>query len=321
MKKTVFLLTICVVIVSGTWAAHDDQKLRTQAQGYFQVLPEVPKLSAKQQALVKLGEKLYHETALSINRTQSCASCHSVRDYSGVDHQATSKGALGQRGDRNAPTVFNAVHQTVQFWDGRAADLKEQAGGPILNPIEMALPDEKTALNRINELKAYQPLIKAAYGISQLTEYTQITEPLAQYQATLKTSDRFDDWLAGDSKALTTVEKEGLYQFMTVGCVACHNGALLGGNSFQKLGVVKAYPNQKDLGRYELTKNPKDKMFFKVPMLRNIGRTGPYFHDGSQKTLEDAVKTMATYQLGRELKPEQLAQITAFLRSLDDKNA
>lgn len=320
MHRTIFFI-IGLWLSFSTWADSSDQALRKKAENFFATIPEIPEMTKRQEALRVLGERLYHEKSLSINRTQSCASCHSIDNLTGVDNKPTSLGALGKPGDRNTPTVFNAVHQSVQFWDGRAANLQEQAGGPILNPVEMALPDEKTAIERINTLPAYQSLVQAAYGAPKITSYQQITEPLAQYQATLKTDDRFDDWLKGDTKALSALEKQGLETFINVGCVSCHNGALLGGNSFQKMGLVKTYPNQNDQGRYELTKDPKDKMFFKVPMLRNVGRTAPYFHDGSKKTLEDAIKAMSKHQLGRTLEPQQVSAITAFLRSLDDKNA
>ncbi len=320
-KKTICLALSSLCLCSLVLAKHDEQALRNRANKLFEVIPPVPALTSKQKALATLGEKLYHEKALSINQSQSCASCHAVDNFTGVDHQVTSTGALGKIGERNAPTVFNAVHQTAQFWDGRAANLKEQAGGPILNPIEMALPDEKTALERINRIKTYQPLIEFAYNQSSLTEYEQITQALAQYQATLKTNDRFDDWLRGDNQALSTLEKQGLFNFMETGCANCHHGALLGGNSFQKLGAHTPYPDQSDQGRYGLTKNQKDKMYFKVPMLRNVGQTSPYFHDGSQKTLADAVRSMGVYQLGQELSSEKVKSIVAFLRSLDDKQA
>ena len=270
---------------------------------------------------VALGRSLFFEKNISANGTQSCNSCHAVDDRrGGVDNEPTSPGAFGKRGGRNSPTVLNAGFHIAQFWDGRAATLEDQAKGPVLNPGEMAMPSEAEVLKRLGTSHKYQKAFKEAFpGEEKPITYDNFAKAVAAFERTLRTQDRFDDFLKGDDKALTAAELKGLDTFLTVGCTTCHNGPLLGGNGYKKLGVLNEYADKSDKGRIEVTKEEYDEFVFKVPSLRNIAITAPYFHNGSQKTLEEAVKSMAWLQLGKELKPEEVGDIAAFLKALTDK--
>ena len=268
---------------------------------------------------VALGKKLYLDKRLSKDNDISCNSCHRLDSF-GVDNEPTSPGHKGQRGGRNSPSSFNAALHATQFWDGRAETVEKQALGPILNPGEMAMPSEQAVIDRLTADKALvAEFAKAFPGEKNPVTYTNVGKAIGAFERTLITPSRFDDYLKGDSSALTAEEKKGAELFVQTGCVACHNGATFGGNSFQKLGVVKPYPS-KDLGRYEVTKNEADKLMFKVPSLRNVAKTGPYFHDGSVKTLDQAVSLMAEHQLGRQLSAEQVQEIVTFLNSLTAKD-
>ncbi len=268
----------------------------------------------------KLGERLFLEKRLSQNNSQSCNSCHPVDNKrGGVDNEPTSPGAFGKRGGRNSPTVLNAGFQVAQFWDGRAEDLEAQAKGPILNPIEMAMPSPAEVISRLKAAPEYKELFAKAFPTEkEPINYDHVARAIAAFERTLVTHDRFDDWQKGADRALATQELRGLNLFLNTGCTTCHNGPLLGGNQYQKLGLVNPYETG-DSGRFEVTKDESDKQKFKVPMLRNVALTGPYFHDGTQKTLENAAKKMAWHQLGKELADNECADIAAFLRSLTDK--
>lgn len=270
--------------------------------------------------LVKLGERLYFEKRLSANNSISCNSCHRVdQNRGGVDNEATSPGAFGKRGGRNSPTVLNAAFQSAQFWDGRAENLEAQAKGPILNPIEMAMSADNEVISRLRGLTEYEELFAKAFpGRENNINYDNVARAIAAFERTLITRDRFDDFLKGDDQALAPTELSGLKLFLETGCTACHSGPTLGGSQFQKIGLIHKYETP-DIGRYEATKNEEDKYKFKVPMLRNIAITGPYFHDGKLKTLEETVKTMAWLQLDKQLPDEQIRDLTAFLNTLTDK--
>lgn len=272
-------------------------------------------------AMIKLGEKLYFEKRMSINGKQSCNDCHRVdNNFAGVDHEATSPGAEGKRGDRNSPTTLNAGFHFAQFWDGRAKDLEEQAKGPVLNPVEMAMPTEAEVIKRLNEDKEYPKLFKAAFpGEEKPINYDTFARAIAAFERTLITRDRFDDFLKGDDKAITAIELKGLDLFLNTGCITCHTGPTIGGNMYQKIGVIHPYPNQKDLGRIKITNEEWDELRFKVPSLRNVAITWPYFHDGNVAQLNEAVKQMAYMQLGKELTKDEVEALTAFLNAMTDK--
>lgn len=299
----------------------EEQELLTKASSIFGVLPnKMPGSENDTPELIELGKKLYFETKLSVNNTMSCNTCHDINNLAGVDNKPTSPGALpGKIGTRNTPTVFNAGFQFAQFWDGRSPDLKDQAKGPILNPVEMAMPNEKEVEKVISSIPEYQEMFKKAYpNDKKPITFDNIANAIAAFERTLVSKSRFDEWITGNKTALTDEEKVGLKHFIEVGCITCHTGPLFGGNIYQKMGLVKPYYNTKDLGRYEVTKQESDKFMFKVAMLRNVELTFPYFHDGSVNKLEDAVKIMADINLGKQLTDEQLRTIVAFLKSLTD---
>ncbi len=268
------------------------------------------------QAKVELGRMLYFENRLSKSQKFSCNSCHRL-DRFGVDNEATSEGHKGQRGNRNSPTVFNAALHMAQFWDGRAADVEAQAKGPVLNPVEMAMPDEGTVVKTLKSMPEYVALFAKAFpGVKDPVTYDNMAKAIGAFERKLVTPSRWDKFLAGDKTALTEQEQAGLAKFLDAGCAGCHSGTLLGGSSYQKLGAAHAYPGLKDEGRSKISKNEGEKFYFKVPSLRNIDKTAPYYHDGSVKTLDEAVNRMAEFQLGQKLAPADAAAIVTWLRSL-----
>lgn len=316
--KRFFIIVATATAMSGAVVVHADA-LQKQAGQIFGVLPKtMPGAEADSAEMIALGEKLYMDKRLSVNDSQSCNSCHNVTDNGpGVDNTKFSPGAIkGKFGGRNAPTVWNAGFQLAQFWDGRSEDLKAQAKGPILNPVEMAMPSEVAVVKKIAAIGGYQAAFKKAFNADDAITYDNLAHAIAAFERTLITEDRFDQYMSGDQQALNDQEKTGLQAFINTGCAACHNGSTLGGNMYQKLGLVNAYDNQADQGRFDLTKNDADKMFFKVPMLRDVARTTPYFHDGSVKTLNEAVKQMAWLQTGRQLDDKTTDDIVAFLSAL-----
>lgn len=262
-----------------------------------------------------LGKMLYFDARLSKNQDVSCNSCHKL-DAFGVDGAATSEGHKKQRGGRNAPTVLNAALHFRQFWDGRMADVEEQATGPIQNPIEMA-SNEKLVVAVLSSIPEYVDAFAKAFPDekSPIT-LKNVGVAIGAFERKLVTPARLDKYLAGDKGALTEAELVGATVFVRTGCGACHSGPLLGGGMYQKAGVVRPWPNQKDQGRFEVTKLEDDRLKFKVPSLRNVEKTAPYFHDGATATLDDAVRAMASHQLGKELTPAEVASIVAFLGTL-----
>lgn len=295
--------------------------LRKQALELLAPLPAtMPGAEKDSPALVKLGRELYFEKALSQNQSQSCNSCHQVDNHrGGVDNEATSPGAFGKRGGRNSPTTLNAGFQFAQFWDGRAADLAAQAKGPVLNPVEMAMPHEAEVVSRLKGMEKYKELFAKAFPAGgEVITYDNMARAIAAFERTLVTQDRFDDFLKGADTALSAKEQQGLHLFLTLGCTTCHYGPVLGGQAYQKVGLVNPFPTE-DKGRSEITKDEDDQFKFKVPMLRNIAITQPYFHKGQIATLEEAVRKMGWHQLGKELNESEVQSLVAFLQSLTDK--
>lgn len=265
---------------------------------------------------VELGRMLYYENRISKSHQFSCNSCHMLDKY-GVDNEPTSDGHRGQRGDRNSPTVYNAAVHFVQFWDGRAADVEEQAKGPVLNPVEMAMPDEKTVVATLKSMPQYVEMFRKAFPQDKdPVNYENMARAIGAFERKLMTPSRWDRFLQGDKSALTDAEKAGFLKFVDTGCATCHMGACAGGTMYQKLGVAKPYPGLKDEGRAKVTKRAEDRFYFKVPGLRNVEKTWPYFHDGSVKTLEEAVKLMAEYELGKSLSAADAASIVTWLKTL-----
>lgn len=264
---------------------------------------------------VELGKKLYFDPRLSKSGFISCNSCHNL-SMGGSDNLKSSIGHNWQQGPINAPTVLNASLNVAQFWDGRAADLKAQAGGPIANPGEMAFT-HTLAINVLTSIPEYVMEFKRVFGKDKIT-IDEVTQAIAEFEKTLVTPNApFDQWLLGDKDALNTEELAGYKLFKESGCVACHNGEAVGGNSFQKMGVMEAYEAKSPAeGLSAVTGKDADRFKFKVPTLRNVEMTYPYFHDGEAETLTEAVDVMGRLQLGKKFSGRENAQIVAFLKSL-----
>jgi cytochrome c peroxidase len=266
--------------------------------------------------MVSLGRMLFFDPRLSKSQKISCNSCHDLATY-GVDNQPTSDGHKGQVGTRNSPTVFNAAGHFAQFWDGRAADVEEQAKGPVLNPVEMAMPAEPVVVKVLESMPEYvQAFEKAFPNDKKKVSYDNMAKAIGAFERKLLTPSRWDKFLKGDHTALTPEEQAGFKVFNASGCGTCHAGALLGGSFYQKMGAVKPFPRSADTGREKVTKNAADEGMFKVPSLRNVEKTAPYFHDGQTPGLDQAVRDMGEYQLGRALTTEDTRQIIDFLRVL-----
>jgi cytochrome c peroxidase len=265
--------------------------------------------------MVELGKQLFFDPRLSKSGFISCNSCHNL-SMGGTDNLQTSIGHNWQKGGINAPTVLNASLNVAQFWDGRARDLKEQAAGPIANPGEMAFT-HKLAVDVVGSMPGYVREFQAVYGTPEVT-IDRMTRAIAAFEETLVTPDaRFDKWLDGDETAISAEEAAGYRLFKGSGCTACHNGPAVGGASFQKFGIVEPYATENPaIGRASVTGQQADRMTFKVPTLRNVELTYPYFHDGGVDTLGDAVATMGRVQLGRRFSAGENAQIVAFLQTL-----
>jgi cytochrome c peroxidase len=321
MTKSLLFLSV-LAAASAVVVGQSPADLRKKASEVLAPLPSTMPGSEKDTpALVSLGKKLYFEKRLSANNSQSCNSCHQVDGgKSGVDLEPTSPGAFGKRGGRNSPTTLNAGFHLAQFWDGRAADLAAQAKGPILNPGEMAMPSEAAVVEKLSAIPSYKKDFAKAFPneASPLT-YDNLAKAIAAFERTLVTQDRVDEFLKGSDKALSAAEQKGLETFISVGCTTCHNGPAIGGNGFRKVGAVNAYKNLADKGRIEITKEEEDLHVFKVPSLRNVALTAPYFHDGAMNSLAEAVREMAWLQLGQKLDEAQVNSIVTFLRALNGK--
>ncbi|MFO0548353.1 MAG: cytochrome c peroxidase [Polyangiaceae bacterium] len=303
---------------SGTTSAPTVKKVDRDMLGAFGQMPKSadnPK-NATNPDKVALGRQLYFDTRLSKNQDISCNSCHGLATF-GVDNKPVSEGHKKQLGGRSAPTVYAAALHFRQFWDGRAEDVEEQATGPVLNPIEMAMPNEAAVVAVLKSIPEYEAAFKKAFpSDADPVTLANVGKAIGAFERTLLVSGRWDKYLAGDETALSDDEKAGLATFLDVGCQTCHMGPAVGGGSYQKLGLIKPWGESKDQGRFEVTKNDADKMMFKVPSLRNIAKTGPYFHDGSIKDLETAVEKMAHHQRGRDLTPAEIKSIVTFLQAL-----
>ncbi len=289
------------------------------ADGGHEPIRPIPLLTALDARKVALGHRLFHEPRLSHDNTIACASCHDL-GHAGTDGRARSLGIHGAAGTFNAPSVFNAVFNFRQFWDGRAATLEEQIDSPVESAVEMGStwPEIVAKLRATPE---YAAAFTALYrdGVAP----RNIQDAIATFERSLTTPNaRFDRYLRGDAAALTEEEKAGYEKFKSHGCASCHQGVNVGGNLFEDLGVMADYFTERghitraDWGRFNVTGREEDRFVFKVPSLRNVARTAPYFHDGSVARLEDAVAVMGRYQLGEALPPEDVAQIVKFLETL-----
>lgn len=319
--KAGFLALLLILILSSVtslWSQKTDVPINAAALKLFRSLPAVmespdnPITDAK----VKLGRMLYYEPRLSVGQDISCNTCHPLDAY-GAETEPVSTGHHNQKGNRNAPTVYNAAGHFVQFWDGRAANVEEQAKGPVLNPVEMAMPSDAAAIRVLASMPEYVELFRQAFpGEKDPVTFNNMALAIGAFERGLVTPSRWDRFLNGDNSALSGPEKAGFNLFVATGCQTCHNGAYVGGNSFQRLGIVAPWPNQSDLGRQQITKQAADRLVFKVPSLRNIAKTGPYFHDGSVATLEEAIRDMAVHQRGSRLSDAEVKSIVTWLNTL-----
>ncbi len=319
MKKIITLLLLLTIMCSPS---ERTKTLIKTANEIFGVIPDkMPGSENDSIAMINLGRKLFFDNRLSVNDNQSCNTCHNVLNKkAGVDNLHLSPGVFGKLGTRNSPTVLNSGFHIAQFWDGRVKNLEEQIRTPLFNPLQMAMPDEKYLVDKISSIPEYKELFEKAFPdkAGKIT-FGQITVSISSFQRTFRTNDRFDDFQRGKYKALTADEIKGLEVFLATGCANCHKGPMLGGNSFQKMGVKKHYENKEDTGRFKITAVEDDMYVFKVPSLRNVALTAPYFHDGSQSTLDLAVKKMAELQLGKNLSEQEIESIVIFLNALTDK--
>ena len=295
-----FILFACVVFAS--------------AQGREPIQPIKP-VTVANPAMAELGKKLFFDPRLSKSGFISCNSCHNL-SMGGSDNLPTSVGHKWQQGPINAPTVLNASMNVAQFWDGRAATLKDQAGGPIANPGEMGFTHE-LAVAVLESIPGYLVEFERVFGTRRI-DIEKVTTAIAAFEETLVTPNaRFDKWLEGDRSALSPEELEGYRLFKSSGCPMCHNGPAAGGQSFQKMGLAQPYRTANPAeGRKGVTGRDADRFLFKVATLRNVELTYPYFHDGAAATLPEAVATMRRVQLGDDFTPEENAKVVAFLRTL-----
>jgi len=302
MKILPLAAGVAIACASLAWAADEP------------IQPIVPP-SRINAGMAELGKKLFFDPRLSKSGFISCNSCHNL-SMGGSDNLPTSIGDNWHEGPINAPTVLNASMNLAQFWDGRAKDLQAQAGGPIANPGEMA-SSHTLAVAVVESIPGYRSEFKSVFGKDQVG-IEEVTAAIAEFEKTLVTpNSRFDQWLLGKKDALSGEELAGYKLFKESGCVTCHNGPAVGGNSFQKLGVVEPFHTKNAaVGRSAVTGKDADRMHFKVPTLRNVELTYPYFHDGSAHTLKDAVDTMARVQLGKKLSEADNGRIVAFLKTL-----
>lgn len=279
-----------------------------------QMITPIPDSIPYNKEKAMLGKQLYMDTSLSKDGKVSCNTCHDTKTF-GMDNQVFSTGINGVMDTPfNSPTTFNAAFNFVQFWNGRAKDLADQARSPFTNPQEMGLNDEAEVIKIIEQNPDYEAKFTKIYGEINMDN---ITDAIAEFEKTLITPNApFDRYQKGDENAISEAAKRGWNAFKTNGCVACHQGQNIGGTMYQKIGIFEPYPNQENLGRYEITKVESDKMVFKVPSLRNVAKTAPYYHDGSIPTLDACVQFMAYYQLGKFLDQQTVEDIVAFLESL-----
>jgi cytochrome c peroxidase len=298
----------------GAMTDEEKSKLQKTANALFKPLPEYMAKEPSPPEMIDLGRMLYYEKRLSKDRTISCNSCHNLQTF-GVDGEATSPGVAGQRGGRNSPTVYNAALHITQFWDGRSPHVEDQASGPMLNPVEMSM-EKDLVEKRLRSIPEYRERFSHVFGDkSDAVTIENAATAIGAFERGLVTPGPFDSFMEGDLAALNEEQAEGLKLFVDTGCASCHTGPALGGKSYQTLGVKKPYETE-DLGRFEVTHKDSDKKKFKVPGLRNIAETGPYFHDGSVKTLQESIALMAEHQLDKSLTEEDVVKIEIFLGSL-----
>lgn len=328
MKKVIFIFMALAVVGCkdkdkedfGVKKAVEKTELMQKAANFFKSISSVDYVAIPQNK-IDLGKKLYFDATLSKNGTISCNSCHDLATF-GVDNKSLSVGDTKELGGRNSPTVIYASLHGMQFWDGRAKDVEEQAGGPLLNPVEHSIPNEAFLVKKLQGIPAYVALFKEVYpNDAQPITFANITNAIGAFERQLNPISKFDEYLDGDDAALNDTEKAGLKDFIDTGCITCHSGVALGGQMFQKFGLFGDYVSvtkskKVDNGLYDITKKESDKFLFKVPGLRNVEKTAPYFHDGSVSSLSESIKMMGKLQLNKDLTDTEVSNIVAFLKTL-----
>lgn len=324
MHKSVALSALCLSLVLAPACAEtkDASELLTDAKAAFQPLPPVPApKDPAGAARVELGRRLFFENRVSMDGNVSCSHCH-LPDRQATDGLPTAIGVFGKENPRNAPSVFNAALNFKQHWRGDRASLEEQAEKSLLGPASFGNPDQATAMGKLQAVPAYaEAFAKAFPGDKDPINSKNWGLAVAAFERTLLTPSKFDAFLAGDAKALSPAEQAGLRKFMDIGCVSCHGGVGLGGDTFHKFGIYSDYWKETgaatpDKGRFDVTKDETDLYVFKVPGLRNVAKTGPYFHDGSVADLKKVVRIMGKTQLDKKLSDKDVADIVAFLGAL-----
>lgn len=328
MKKILFLFAGLAFTACKKSNEHDfstkpvveKSELQTKASTYFKSVSTLSDENISQEKIA-LGKKLFYDKALSKNQTISCNSCHNLQAY-GVDNKSFSTGDTQEPGGRNSPSVVYSSLHSMQFWDGRAKDVEEQAKGPLLNPVEHGIPNIPFLENRLRAIPEYQTMFKKVFpNDKQPVTFDNLANAIGAFERQLIPKSKFDDYLDGNESALNDQEKKGLNSFIDNGCISCHAGVALGGQMFQKFGVYGDYAKMTgskkiDKGLADLTKKESDQFMFKVPGLRNVAKTAPYFHDGSVSSLTEAVKMMGKLQLNKDISNEDANDMTAFLKTL-----
>jgi len=325
--KTLLLSVLAAFVFGANWVHSENQP-----DGPINKFPDkvqVPDDNPMTPEKIELGKKLFFDPRLSKNNKVSCNSCHNVMKF-GDERLPRSPGHEGKLGGRNSPTVFNSAFHSVQFWDGRAPSLEEQAKGPIINPLEMGMANHDAVCEIVDKVPSYHQEFEKVFGSGKIT-IDRMVKATAAYERTLITPNSpYDKFINGDKKALNESAQRGWRLVGTVGCTTCHSGPMfdgppmpMGTGFYQKFPLIagsdyeKKYHLTKDEGRFEATKNAADKHMFRVPSWRNVARTAPYFHNGEVQTLDEAVRVMAKTQLGKTLKPQEVKDIVAFLTSLN----
>jgi cytochrome c peroxidase len=323
--KTVLFVFILLFAVKSL-GSNGDESLLKQAKQIFGPLPQMM-FSEKNPVTpekVNLGKILFYETRISVDGTVSCARCHPIDLYA-ADGLKKSIGNHCKLNPRNAPTVLNAAGQISAHWIGNRTDVEDQAKQSVIGPPSFGMPSYEAVENRLREIKGYRELFQKAFpGEANPITVGNFAKAVGAFERTLVTPSRFDVFAKGDQTALTAPEKRGFKSYIETGCMTCHSSTYLGGQMYQKFGIFEPYwkytkSDPIDEGRYVVTKNEADKYVFKVPLLRNVAKTSPYFHDGSVNKLEDGVWVMGKIQLGKDLNKSQVGEIVTFLKSLAGK--
>lgn len=329
MKKLVFVLLGLALFGCKKEEAKEDfsiqpvaekSELAKKADNFFKSISTVEKTSV-QQNVIDLGKKLYFDKRLSKNGTINCNSCHNLETF-GVDNKSLSVGDTGQLGGRNSPSVIYASLHTMQFWDGRAKDVEEQAGSQLLDPLAHGISNKEFLEKKVSAILEYQTAFKSAFpNDKEPITFTNLTNAIGVFERQLAPKSKFDNYLDGDDKALNDQEKKGLASFIDNGCITCHSGVAVGGQLMQKLGLYGDYAKltgskKIDKGLYDLTKKEGDQFLFKTPSLRNVEKTYPYFHDGSVVSLKEAIIIMGKLQVNKDISAADANDIEAFLKTL-----